>query len=559
MKQITSILLFFCAHTIVAQTVFINEIHYDNNSTDTNEAVEIAGPANTDLSSYSLVFYNGKNQSTYKTVALSGSITDIQNGYGVLNFPIEGIQNGAPDGVALINDTTVVQFLSYEGSFTAVDGPAAGMSSIDIGVSEPKSTPVGHSLQLQGTGTTYTDFAWNAPSSASAGSINDGQSFGTVISMPTLTITRPTIEEEFDPTTTSVTIHFTTQDFELTNGNVVAYTINGSTAQTTTSSPITIPTESGQQYTITLELQDSNGSLTPAVIETVSFSIQGITRVPDIASLRNLAIGEIATLTSEAILTFQRSVRNQKYIQDATAAILIDDAAATITTPYAIGDGITGITGRLSEFRGTLQFIPSADPGAASSTGNTSTPTIVTLSELIDTLDSYESQLVQVLGVQFINIEENEVFNTSTDYTINDLEKNLTLRTFSDSTIDYIGQPIPTHSIDIIGIAGEFDGVSQLLPRSNADLKTTILSTADVGIPTTKITIYPNPSTQSTVTITTIDPEATADILSISGAYIRQQHIVNNQLDISGLPTGMYLLKITEHQKNSSIQKLMIH
>ncbi len=30
-------------------TVFINEIHYDNSGTDTNEGVEIAGPAGTDL------------------------------------------------------------------------------------------------------------------------------------------------------------------------------------------------------------------------------------------------------------------------------------------------------------------------------------------------------------------------------------------------------------------------------------------------------------------------------------------------------------------------------
>ncbi len=30
-------------------TVFINEIHYDNTSTDANEGVEIAGPAGTNL------------------------------------------------------------------------------------------------------------------------------------------------------------------------------------------------------------------------------------------------------------------------------------------------------------------------------------------------------------------------------------------------------------------------------------------------------------------------------------------------------------------------------
>ena len=40
-----------CAGTASAQTSpFINEIHYDNASTDVGEAVEIAGVAGTDLS-----------------------------------------------------------------------------------------------------------------------------------------------------------------------------------------------------------------------------------------------------------------------------------------------------------------------------------------------------------------------------------------------------------------------------------------------------------------------------------------------------------------------------
>jgi hypothetical protein len=57
----------------------------------------------------------------------------------------------------------VVQFLSYEGSFIATDGPAVGMTSVDIGVSETSSTPVGYSLQLCGIGMVYEDFTWQTP------------------------------------------------------------------------------------------------------------------------------------------------------------------------------------------------------------------------------------------------------------------------------------------------------------------------------------------------------------------------------------------------------------
>ncbi|RMF54692.1 MAG: T9SS C-terminal target domain-containing protein, partial [Bacteroidetes bacterium] len=87
-------------------------------------------------------------------------------------------QNGAPDGLALVDaGNNVVQFLSYEGSFTAVDGPAAGLTSTDIGVSETGSTPVGYSLQLAGTGSFYEDFAWQAAAPNTFGACNTGQTF----------------------------------------------------------------------------------------------------------------------------------------------------------------------------------------------------------------------------------------------------------------------------------------------------------------------------------------------------------------------------------------------
>ena len=164
-----------------ATSVFFNEIHYDNASTDTGEAIEIAGPAGTDLTGWSIVLYNGANSSMYDTAALSGTIPDNQNGYGTVavSYPSNGIQNGSPDGMALVDASNgVVQFLSYEGSFTAGDGPANGLASTDIGVTEGSTTPAGYSLQLGGTGTTYEDFSWNMEAPATFGAVNNAQSFG---------------------------------------------------------------------------------------------------------------------------------------------------------------------------------------------------------------------------------------------------------------------------------------------------------------------------------------------------------------------------------------------
>ncbi|MEM8600713.1 MAG: endonuclease [Bacteroidota bacterium] len=166
-----------------AQPVWINEFHYDNVGTDTEEGVEIAGPAGTDLGGYALMLYNGSRNVVYNRVPLAGTIPDQQGGYGTVWIAIAGLQNGSPDGIALLNaDGNVAQFLSYEGTMTAANGPAAGRTSTDVGVYESSSTPAGYSLQLGGAGsaseTTSADFTWGAAQTATPGLPNVNQTLG---------------------------------------------------------------------------------------------------------------------------------------------------------------------------------------------------------------------------------------------------------------------------------------------------------------------------------------------------------------------------------------------
>ena len=169
------------APTAWAQTlVFINEIHYDNTGTDTGEAVEITGPAGTDLSGWNVVLYNGNGSASYDTDPLPTPIPDAGNGFGfvTVTYPSNGIQNGSPDGIALVDkDGVVIQFLCYEGTFTAVGGPANGQTCTDIGAAETGSEAVGMSLQLNGTGSVAEDFTWAAPQAATFGTVNTDQTF----------------------------------------------------------------------------------------------------------------------------------------------------------------------------------------------------------------------------------------------------------------------------------------------------------------------------------------------------------------------------------------------
>ncbi len=158
--------------------VFINEFHYDNSGTDTNEKIEVIAPAGTNLAGWSIVLYNGSGGASYATLNLSGTTTNQCGGHGTVVATVgsTGLQNGAPDGFALVNSSgQVVQFLSYEGTFTATNGPASGMSSTAIPQSETDSTPSGHSLRLTGTGSSYSQFTWAAAATSSFGACNAGQ------------------------------------------------------------------------------------------------------------------------------------------------------------------------------------------------------------------------------------------------------------------------------------------------------------------------------------------------------------------------------------------------
>jgi predicted extracellular nuclease len=182
--------------------------HYDNDGGDTGEFIEVSGPAGTDLSGYTLVLYNGNGGAPYDTLSLAGAIPDeASSGYGAVSVAATGFQNGAPDGLALVDsDGNLVQFLSYEGAFTAVGGAANGVTSVDVGVSELGTTPVGFSLQLTGTGSAAEDFTWTGPAPASPGAINTGQvltsSPGPIDPPPV----DPPVEPPVDPCATNVSI-----------------------------------------------------------------------------------------------------------------------------------------------------------------------------------------------------------------------------------------------------------------------------------------------------------------------------------------------------------------
>lgn len=169
--------------------VFLNEFHYDNVDADSGEFIEIVvSPGfSQPLSTIDVLLYNGEtaaSASVYDTLNLGSDFTlgATYDGYRIFtaDLPANGIQNGSRDGFAIVNLTTsqVLQLLSYEGVFTGGSGPAAGMTSVSIGVSQSTPAAVGSSLGLTGSGGVPGNFTWAVSSGSNTkGAANAGQGF----------------------------------------------------------------------------------------------------------------------------------------------------------------------------------------------------------------------------------------------------------------------------------------------------------------------------------------------------------------------------------------------
>ncbi|HIE10203.1 MAG TPA: hypothetical protein EYP62_01150 [Kiritimatiellae bacterium] len=177
--------------------VWINELNYVNDwwdpDTDTNEFVELAGPAGFDLSGWQIEFMIATGEMYYVyasyTLTNGSALGNATNGYGFFvigdtdvpnvdmvfthsnNAEYGHISDGdGPSGVRLLNEAGgVEQSLSYGGPIEGFDPiPAAAFDDGDVHI-DPWD------VQLSGSGTGYQDFAWALTNNMTPGEANAGQ------------------------------------------------------------------------------------------------------------------------------------------------------------------------------------------------------------------------------------------------------------------------------------------------------------------------------------------------------------------------------------------------
>ncbi len=380
---------------------------------------------------------------------------------------------------------------------------------------------------------------------------------------PSLTITSPADNSTLNDGTLTATLSVSNFNVAASGSGdgYIVYQLDTNTAvDKFDTTPISISSIAPGNHVLTVKLVDNTGAdLAPAVSQTLNFTVPSQIAVNSIAELRsqNADGSTIYTLNSEVLITHTESFRNQKWIEDSSAAILIDDQPGVITTALTRGDRISGISGTLSEFNGLLQFSPSEDPGAPTSSGNTVTPQAISLNALALNPEDYESELVSVSMVSFTNADGTIVFENGADLAIDNGVELFTHRSFFGK--DYIGEVVPSSAGVLTGVVVQNTSRTEayaISPRDAADIGELTLSTSSLN--KVEFSLYPNPATTGTLNINSSNgAEFDVEVYSTLGQRVISQKAVTNTINIDSLTTGLYIVKISQGDA-SQTRKLVV-
>lgn len=230
-----------------------------------------------------------------------------------------------------------------------------------------------------------------------------------------------------------------------------------------------------------------------------------------------------------------------RYFQDETAGL---SAYGSAGADLQRGDSVT-ISGILKDYRNLLEIDPISSVIVHSSNNPVLQPKVVTVDQIGE---KYESQLVQINNVEFVN--PSGTFEGDKNYSLTDGEKSFEIRINRNAEM-IVGQQIPTGLFNLVGILSQFsynqnDVINgyQLLPRDMNDF----LLTGSVNIisPVSVQNITKNGFTLTWKTDSEAMPEVIygttsnrsewQDITSGTTTFVNGEYL--QQVELSGLEPG---------------------
>jgi hypothetical protein len=285
--------------------------------------------------------------------------------------------------------------------------------------------------------------------------------------------------------------------------------------------------------------------------------------VANLAALRAATADKVTLykVTGEVVVTGFMDYRGRKYLQDASAAIEIDDYVNNaVTTVYSIGDGITGLTGTLENYFGWLEIHPVVDPGAPTSTGNSLTPQTITIDDFKSNFGDYAAKLIRIDTVKVMktgNFANGDQIDLARD-------GDTTILFVNFFSTDLTGSAIPA-AANVTGIAYWHYEEAKIVPRFKADVAAIeIPDRVEDLMPDQMVKVYPNPSSGLITLELSLGGVSNVDIeiISMNGSMVfrnvyRSVTTVSEQIDIRDVSRGIYLLRIRSADR-ISVQKLVI-
>lgn len=246
-------------------------------------------------------------------------------------------------------------------------------------------------------------------------------------------------------------------------------------------------------------------------------------------------------ITVSGIVTNGGELGLIRYFQDKTAGLsAYGSAGATLQR----GDSVT-ISGVLKDYRNLLEIDPISSVITHSSNNRIPQPKVVTVDQVGE---NYESQLVQINNVQFVN--PSGTFEGDKNYSLTDGEKSFEIR-INRNAETIVGQQIPTGLFNLVGILSQFSynqndvtNGYQLLPRDMNDFLLT--GSVNITSPVSVENITKDGFTLSWKTNSDAIPEVTygitsnknewRDLTSGTTTFVNGEYL--QQVQLSGLEPG---------------------
>lgn len=463
-------------------------------------------------------------------VVLSVDVDLPEDTYTLNSVSLEYITFGYDD---VEGDTTTVEMTNESGStYTFTFEEYADFTTVDFTITATAETP--------------ENVETNARESDSFTVVNSTQTAPVSYSPAPNTVFSNSVSVTLSSVTPGATIHYTTDGSD--------------------------PDDSSTEYTSAINITETTtikaiaegAGLDASPITTRTFEVEAAaTNAPTLADIS--VTGNTYQFSGQAVVTYTRANRNQKYIMDSSGGMLIDDSPGVIASAYEIGDVMGGFLGTLGNFNGLPQFVPDTSPGEPTGTEEV-VPVTLTLAELDE--NQHISMLVTIEDVTFE--DAGDEFTAGQDYDITDAslgsgETSLFRTNFTES--DYIGTDIPSSPVTITALVGYYVDTIQLTPRFLSDFEmSTSNEVDDSPIQFALEQNYPNPFNPTTNIRYSVADVADVNLVIYDILGRKVATLVNEvkapgaytvNFDASRLGSGAYFYRI-EAGDFLSIKKMML-